>query len=95
MIKDQLKKSKKEAYLAVMESLTIKLLCFSKVFTCSSRSRLFYMCLLKIAKPVCESIFEQTKHPIAIVLASELTVFSYVNVSGVIPRGKRHFYSTN
>ena len=57
-----------------MESLTIKLLCFLKVFTCRSRSRLFYMCLLKIAESVCKRIFEQTKHQIVIVLASELTV---------------------
>ena len=50
------------------------------------------MCLLKIAEPVPEHIFEQTKHRIVIVLASELTVSSYLNVSSVIPRGKRHFY---
>ena len=37
------------------------------------------------------AFFEQTKHRIVIVLASELTVFSYLNVSSVIPRGKRHF----
>ena len=42
------------------------------------------MCLLKIAKPVCERILEQTKHRIAIVLASELTLLSYLNVSSVI-----------
>ena len=49
------------------------------------------MCLLKIAEPVSEHIFEQTKHQIVIVLASELTVSSYLNVSSVIPRGKHHF----
>ena len=51
------------------------------------------MCLLKIAEPVCERIFERTKHQIVIVLASELTVLSYLNVSrlSVIPRGKCHF----
>ena len=49
------------------------------------------MCLLKIAEPVCERIFEETKHRIAVVLASELTVLSYLNVSSVIPGGKRHF----
>ena len=45
------------------------------------------MCLLKIAEPVCERIFEQTKHQIVIVLASEFTVhvLSYLNVSSVIP----------
>ena len=50
------------------------------------------MCLLKIAEPVCEDTFEQTKHGIVIVLAYELTVLSYLNVSSVIPRGKHHFY---
>ena len=30
-----------------------------------------------------------------IVLASELTVSSYLNVSSVIPRGKCHFYQAN
>ena len=49
------------------------------------------MCLLKIAEPVSEHIFEQTKNQIVIELASELTVSSYLNVSSVIPRGKRHF----
>ena len=44
------------------------------------------MCLLKIAEPVCERIFEQTKHPIVIVLSLELTVLSYLNVSSVIPQ---------
>ena len=53
------------------------------------------MCLLKTAEPVCECIFEQTKHWIVIVLASELTVLSYLNVSSVIPRGKHHFYPAN
>ena len=53
------------------------------------------MCLLKIAEPVSKHIFEQTKHQIVIVLASELTVSSYLNVSSVIPRGKRHFYPAN
>ena len=53
------------------------------------------MCLLKIDEPVCGRIFEQTKHRIAIVLASELTVLSYLNVSSAIPRGKRHFYPAN
>ena len=48
------------------------------------------MCLLKIAEPVCEHIFKQTKHRIA-----ELTVLSYLNVSSVIPRGKCHFYPAN
>ena len=43
------------------------------------------MCLLKIAEPVSEHIFEQTKHQIVIVLTSELTVTSYLNVSSVIP----------
>ena len=47
-----------------------------------------------MAEPVCERIFEQTKHWIVIVLASELTVLSYLNVSSVIPRGKRHFLSS-
>ena len=42
------------------------------------------MCLLKIAEPVCRRIFEQTKYRIAIVLASELTVLSWLNVSSVI-----------
>ena len=49
------------------------------------------MCLLKIAEPVCERIFDQTKHRIVIVLSSELTVLSYLNVSSLIPRGKHHF----
>ena len=40
---------------------------------------------MKITQPVCERIFEQTKHRIVIVLASELTVLSYLNVSNVIP----------
>ena len=49
------------------------------------------MNLLKIAEPVSEHIFEQTKRQIVIVLASDLTVSSYLNVSSVIPRGKCHF----
>ena len=49
------------------------------------------MCLLKIAEPVSEHIFKQTKQRIVIVMASELTVSSYLNISSVIPRGKRHF----
>ena len=49
------------------------------------------MCLLKIAEPVSEHIFEQTKHRIVIVLASELTISSYLNLSSVIPEGKHHF----
>ena len=53
------------------------------------------MCLLKITEPVCERIFEQTKHRMAIVLASELTVLNYLNISSVIPRGKRQFYPAN
>ena len=53
------------------------------------------MCLLKIAEHVCESIFERTKHRIMIVLASELTLLSYLNVSSVIPRGKHHFHPAN
>ena len=51
------------------------------------------MCLLKIAEPVCERIFEQTKHRIAIVLAFELTVLSYLNVSSEIPQDKHHFFT--
>ena len=51
------------------------------------------MCLLKIAEPVSEHIFEQTKHRIVIVLASELTVSSYLNVSSVIPRDKLYFFT--
>ena len=50
------------------------------------------MCLFKIAEPFSEHIFEQTKNRIVIVLASESTVLSYLNVSSVIPRGKHHFY---
>ena len=46
---------------------------------------------MKIAEPVCERSFEQTKHGIVIVLVSDLTVLSYFNLSSVIPRGKRHF----
>ena len=53
------------------------------------------MCLLKISEPLCERIFELTKHQIAIVLASELTVLSYLNVSSVIPQGKHRFYPAN
>ena len=53
------------------------------------------MCLLEIAESVCERFFEQTKHRIAIVLASELTVLSYLNVSSVIPPCKHHFYPAN
>ena len=55
------------------------------------------MCLLKIAEPVCERIFEQTKHRIVIVLASEFTVhvLSYLNVSSVIPRQTLIFYPAN
>ena len=49
------------------------------------------MCLLKIAEHVCECIYEQTKHRLVVVLASELTLLSYINVSSVIPREKRHF----
>ena len=33
---------------------------------------------MKIAEPVCELIFEQTKHWIVIVLVSDLTVLSYL-----------------
>ena len=51
------------------------------------------MCLLKMAEPACERIFEQTKHQIVIVLASELTLLSYLNLSSVIPRGI--FYQAN
>ena len=43
------------------------------------------MCLLNIAEPVFERIFEQTKHRIGIVLASELTVLSYLNASRQTP----------
>ena len=50
---------------------------------------------MKIAEPVCELIFEQTKHRIAIVLVSDLTVLSYLNLSSVIHRGKLHFYPAN
>ena len=49
------------------------------------------MCLLKIAESVCEPIFEQTKHRIVEVLASELTVLSYLNVSSVIRRKGHSF----
>ena len=49
------------------------------------------MCLLNIAEPVSEHIFEQTKNQIVIVLASEITVSSYLNVPSAIPRGKCHF----
>ena len=47
--------------------------------------------MLKIADPVRECIFERMKHCIVIVLASEYTLLSYLNVSSVIPRGRRHF----
>ena len=50
---------------------------------------------MKIAEPVCERIFKQTKHRIVIVLVSDLTVLSCLNLSGVIPRGKHHFYPAN
>ena len=50
------------------------------------------MCLLKIAEPVRERIYEGIKHRIVKELASEYTLLSYLNVSSVIPRGKRHFY---
>ena len=53
------------------------------------------MCLLKIAEPVCERFFEQTKHAIVVVLAPELTVLSYLNVSSVISRGNAIFYPAN
>ena len=87
MIKDQLKKKQERSRLGsdgVFDYLTSLLL----------KKYLFYAldqdyCLLKIPKPVCERIFEQTKHQIDV--ASELTVFSYLNVSSVIPQGKRHF----
>ena len=36
------------------------------------------------AESVCVRIFEQTKHRIVAVLASELTAISYLNVSSVI-----------
>ena len=78
-----------------MESLTIYLFSFKKVFTWHSRRRLFYLCLLKIAEPVCERICELIKHPIVIVLASEYTLLSYWNVSSVIPWEKHHFYPAN
>ena len=48
---------------------------------------------MKVTEPVCERIFEQTKHQIVIVLVSDLTVLSYLNLSSVIPRGKRHFFT--
>ena len=47
---------------------------------------------MKIAEPVSEHMFERIKHGIVIVLASEYTLLSYLNVSSVNPRGKRHFY---
>ena len=50
---------------------------------------------MKIAEPVHECIFERIKHQIAIVLASEYTLLSYLNVSSVIPWGQRHFYPAN
>ena len=50
---------------------------------------------MKFAEPVCELIFEQTKHRIVIVLVSDSTVLCYLNLSSVIPRGKRHFYPAN
>ena len=78
-----------------MESLTIKLFHYQKVFTWRSRPRLFYLSLLKIAWPVPERIFERIKHRIVIVLASEYTLLRYLNVSSVIPQGKRHFYPAN
>ena len=53
------------------------------------------MCLLKIAEPVFERIFERIKHRIVVALSSELTVFSYLNVSSVTPQGKHHFYPIN
>ena len=46
---------------------------------------------MKIAESVCECIFDQTEHRIVIVLVSDLTVNSYLNLSSVTPRGKRHF----
>ena len=52
------------------------------------------MCLLKIAEPVCEHIFEQTKYRIVIVFASELILLSCLNVSSVIPQDRHHFYPT-
>ena len=39
--------------------------------------------------------FERIKHRIVIVLASEYTLLSYLNVSSVIPQGKHHFYPAN
>ena len=53
------------------------------------------MCPLKIAEPVRERIFQWIKHRIVIVLASEYTLLSYLNVSSVIPREKRHFNPAN
>ena len=50
---------------------------------------------MKIADPVCERIFEQTKHRIVTVLISYLTVLSYLNLSSVISRCKHHFYPAN
>ena len=53
------------------------------------------LCLLKIAEPVRECIFEWIKHRIVIVSASEYTLSCYLNVFSVIPRDKRHFYPAN
>ena len=46
---------------------------------------------IEITEPVCERIFEQTYHRLVVVLASELTVLSYLNVFSVISRCKPHF----
>ena len=66
MIDDQLKKSKREADLAVMESLNV--FAFKKSLLDQD---FFYLCLLKIPEPVSEHIFERIKHRIVIVMTTE------------------------
>ena len=48
------------------------------------------MCLLKTAEPVCECIFEQTKHLNDGSIGFKINLLSYLSVSRVIPPGKHH-----
>ena len=61
-----------------LTSLLIKsLLGGNDTLDCKFSQMLFDTNLLEITEPICECIFDQTKHPIVIVLASGLTLLSF------------------
>ena len=78
-----------------MESLTIKLFAFKKSLLDALDQDYFTCACWKPLNLSVNAFFLWIKHHIVIVLASEYSLFSYLNVSSVIPRGKRHFYPAN